>query len=400
MMPNYATATMALLLLVGGFYRHERQKKEYQSLEKEEMMKRESEKATSQKLVCYYKLEGNYSYRLQPEDIDPNLCTHLIAGFADTRYDLIVPRSADHIDGYKRCLDLKNRNQDLKVLLSIGATSGGRFSKMINYQTGRERFIHSVIYFIEKYPFDGLDFDWEFPAWEGGPITDKINFITLLKDLRQVFEKMKKPFLLTVAVAAREPIISSSYDIPALAEVVDFVNLLSYDFHYYHPGLSYTHHHNALYRRPSSTGHHFTLNVDMVARYWSLSGMPRKKIMIGISTHAQTFNLASTYAHGIDAPAKGPGLGFGRLPYSKVCYFLQSGAHRIFDIFARVPYAYKGHQWMSFDDEESVAEKAKWVKRNSFGGIMTYNLNNDDWQMKCDNQTSFPLHRTIADIFK
>lgn len=56
----------------------------------------------------------------------------------------------------------------------------------------------------------------------------------------------------------------------------------------------------------------------MVARYWSLSGMPKKKIMIGISTHAQTFQLSYLNSNGIEAPVNGPGLGFGRLPYNKV----------------------------------------------------------------------------------
>lgn len=88
--------------------------------------------------------------------------------------------------------------------------------------------------------------------------------------------------------------------------------------------------------------------------------MPKKKIMIGISTHAQTFQLSYLNSNGIEAPVNGPGLGFGRLPYNKVCYFLRSGAHRMYDIFARVPYAYKGYQWMSFDDEESIAEKVKY----------------------------------------
>jgi chitinase len=54
--------------------------------------------------------------------------------------------------------------------------------------------------------------------------------------LREAFEaeakeKKEKRLLLTVAVSAGSEAIKSGYDVPAVAAYVDFLNIMSYDFH-------------------------------------------------------------------------------------------------------------------------------------------------------------------------
>ncbi|KFM59835.1 Acidic mammalian chitinase, partial [Stegodyphus mimosarum] len=123
--------------------------------------------------------------------------------------------------------------------------------------------------------------------------------------------------------------------------------------------------------------------------------MPRKKIMIGVPTHARTYRLKSPHFHGLDAPVTGPGLGKGKLTYPQVCQFLKRGATQIFDISTKVPFAYLGHEWIAFDNEQSVSFKSQWVKEEGYGGIMIFNLNNDDWKGNCDNSTKFPLTAAV-----
>lgn len=38
----------------------------------------------------------------------------------------------------------------------------------------RAKFVNSVVNFLIKYNFDGLDFDWEYPANRGGVEADKV----------------------------------------------------------------------------------------------------------------------------------------------------------------------------------------------------------------------------------
>jgi chitinase len=46
-----------------------------------------------------------------------------------------------------------------------------------------------------------------------------------------------------------------------LISSVDFVNLISYDFHYYRRDRPYTGHHSPLYPRPIEKGYFVTLNA-------------------------------------------------------------------------------------------------------------------------------------------
>ena len=62
--------------------------------------------------------------------------------------------------------DLKIHHQHLKVTLAIGGWNEGseKFSTMTESVTSREVFVDSVVAFLKKHKFDGLDIDWEYPG--------------------------------------------------------------------------------------------------------------------------------------------------------------------------------------------------------------------------------------------
>jgi chitinase len=45
---------------------------------------------------------------------------------------------------------------------------------MVSIPSERAKFTSSVVEFLLKYNFDGLDFDWEYPANRGGVQSDKV----------------------------------------------------------------------------------------------------------------------------------------------------------------------------------------------------------------------------------
>ena len=173
---------------------------------------------------------------------------------------------------------------------------------------------------------------------------------------------------------------------------VDFVNLMSYDYHsyiWYYPltGLN-----SPLFPRSRESGYLRTLNVNFSANYWVSKGMPREKIVIGIPAYGHSYKLVNPLNHGLEAPAKGIGaLGDDSfVPYNTLCKFLQSGAQSTFNNESRVPYAYKNDEWISYDDVKSVTEKV----RNLFENFKY--LKNFYWIFICFRQSG--LNPTISKV--
>ena len=101
----------------------------------------------------------------------------------------------------KQLLLLKQRNRNLKVLLSIGGWSYSKnLAASLGTDAGREAFVSSAVNLVRNLGFDGLDIDWEVGSariWEGVELwlkwsqypandTQAENMVALLKALRTV----------------------------------------------------------------------------------------------------------------------------------------------------------------------------------------------------------------------
>ncbi|KAH6923205.1 hypothetical protein HPB50_024868 [Hyalomma asiaticum] len=125
-------------------------------------------------------------------------------------------------------------------------------------------------------------------------------------------------------------------------------------------------------------------------------GMPKTQIMVGIPTFGHSWVLQNPARWQVASMATGPGRrGGGYVSFPEVCSLLQSGAKREYDNESKVPFLHKGKLWISYDDMDSVARKAAWIRSNGYGGTMTFSLGTDDWTGKCGYGT-FPLQNAIA----
>lgn len=131
------------------------------------------------KVICYY---TNWSWYRQgeakyaPSDIDLNLCTHILYGFATLDPNTLTMRVFDSWSDtdeygpklYAKVTDLKKHG--IKVLIALGGwndSQGGKYSRMVNDPAARRRFVDNALIFVQKYNFDGLDLDWEYPkCWQ------------------------------------------------------------------------------------------------------------------------------------------------------------------------------------------------------------------------------------------
>ncbi|XP_077512015.1 acidic mammalian chitinase-like isoform X2 [Amblyomma americanum] len=353
------------------------------------------------KRVCYYLLprgDGAAPHwadarpQLSPDALNDTLCTHVLVGaLAVSRDGRLVTRHPDHEDVIAKLAGTK-----LKVLLSVGAHGPAAFSHVVAYRWTRLKFIRSAMRMVRRFHLSGIDFDWEFPGWLSGHVGDRYLFRLLLQDFRTYMSETKKEFLLTASVSAIPAIMLNAYDVRGLAKHLDFINLMAYDLDFFHRRRPHTSHHSPLFPKLlSKHNEETTYSVVSAVDHWAELGMPHEKMVLGIPLYARTYHLAHPTHHGWGSKALGPGPGHGILPYNQVCQLVKKGAATVMDKTAYAPYAYLDTVWISYDSVESIVLKCLWAESMGLGGVMTYAIQMDDWEGKCDNKTKFPIHKAI-----
>lgn len=63
------------------------------------------------------------------------------------------------------------------------------------------------------------------------------------------------------------------------------------------------------------------------------------------------------------------------------------------------PYAYRGNQWVSFDDVDMIRKKSELAKSMNIGGAMIWALDLDDFRNRCGCET-YPLLKTINRVLR
>ncbi|XP_041566012.1 probable chitinase 10 isoform X1 [Drosophila elegans] len=366
------------------------------------------------KVICYF---TNWAWYRQgggkflPEHIDADLCTHIVYGFA------VLNRENLTIQPHDSWADLDNkfyervvayRQRGTKVTVAIGGwndSAGDKYARLVRNAKARGRFIRHVLDFIERYNFDGLDLDWEYPVcWQvdckKGTLDEKKGFTDLVRELSQSFRP--RGLILSAAVSPNKKVIDAGYDIPELSRYFDWISVMAYDYHGQWD--KQTGHVAPMYDHPEGTDY---FNANFSINYWISKGADRRKLIMGLPMYGQSFSLSKISEHQLNAPTNGGGeageatRARGFLAYYEICFYIRQRRWNVVrDARGRMgPFAYMGDQWVSFDDAPMIRHKSEYIKAMGLGGAMIWALDLDDFKNNCGCET-YPLLKTINRVLR
>ncbi|KAK1287200.1 hypothetical protein QJS10_CPB19g00666 [Acorus calamus] len=320
-------------------------------------------------------------------DFSQSHFTHLFYAFVNpdpTTFNLVVtsddkpiisdPVSAAH-----------NQSPPVMVLLSIGGGGAGGvaavFSNMSGAEDTRSRFIQSTIEVARDNDVDGLDLDWESPK----DAEEMVNLGLLFEEWRAAIDSEsaasgQSPLLLTAAVYFSNrffvpgDVPSRSYPSSSIAKNLDWINAMCYDYHGSWD-TSATGEHAALYDATSNISTSYGLTS------WKSSGVPSQKVVMGLPAYGRSWELKDAAEHGIGAPAVGVGPGDdGAMTYTEIEGL--EGWTEVYDSGTGSAYAYKGTEWVGYDDSRSVAQKVRYAEAEGLGGYFFWTIGQDlNWTL-------------------
>lgn len=365
-----------------------------------ESLKTESGPQHDRVVVCYVSTWATYRKgrgQFTIDDIDPRLCTHLVYAFAGLNASSSSIQSLDPYNdleedygkgSYKKMAGLMKRYPHLTVTVAIGGWNEGsaNYSALAADPAKRKIFIDSVIKFLKKHNFHGLDLDWEFPGKRGGIPEDKENFVLLVQELREALYPHK--FILTAALGAGKDTMEVGYDLRQLNKYLDYFHLMCYDYHGKWDKKTGA---NAPLTS-SDKNDYFT--VEYSVNYMLSHGVDANKLVLGLPTYGRTFKLLDENENSDNLGAATAETAFsgpytnedGFMGYNEVCMEitnLNSSWTEHWDENSQTPFAKNGVKVVSFDNQRSITEKVKFAMHKDLGGVMFWSIDTDDFRGDC-----------------
>lgn len=415
---------------------------------------------SSAHLLCYYNGESFIREglgKLTVTDLEPALqfCSHLIYGYAginpstnklvsnNEKLDLDVGSGM-----YRSVTGLKKKYPHLKVLLSVGGDKdpydkdNNKYLTLLESSNARIPFINSAHSLVKTYGFDGLDLAWEFPKnkpkkvhgsvgsfWKGFKkiftgdfVVDekaeehKEEFTALVRELKNAFRPDR--YILGLSVL---PNVNSSlfYDVPALVNNLDYVNLHAYDWVTGERNPEVADFPAPIYelneRNPE-------FNVNYQVQYWLTHNCPATKINVAVAAYGRSWKMTKDSGlTGLPPVSECDNVGPagtqtqtpGLLSWPEVCAKLPNPANqhlkgadgplrKVGDPTKRFGnYAYRSADdnnehglWVGYDDPDTASNKAMYVKTKGLGGIALVDMSYDDFRGSCSGD-KFPILRAI-----
>ncbi|KAG0367588.1 hypothetical protein BGZ54_003633 [Gamsiella multidivaricata] len=260
-----------------------------------------------------------------------------------------------------------------------------RFRNMVRSPKSRKAFIASCIEYCQSYGFDGVDIDYEYPAYQ-----DRAFVTALFREMREAFDAEGSGLIISMAGAAFKDGVQG-FELDKVAKYMDFLMIMTYDLYGSDDSNRVVNIHTALIQMPDEkhSGH----SVQGAVELYLDRGVPREKIVLGLALYAKTFVLAnpSNTQPGIAQFKQGGDPtncmdSRGEMAYNEIAYLIHPADHTsrqvspLWDPDGRVFYFVYGSRQdnlVGYDDRPSLDLKLQLVTELKLAGVMWWSLDQD-----------------------
>ena len=270
--------------------------------------------------------------------------------------------------GLNQMMKLKRRYPGLKVVLSLEGRAAD-FAADAQPEV-RTAFVASCVDLWVKGDagagrslgtlFDGIDLDWEFPHAE-----DAANYVALLREFRRQMNAARPGMLLNVAVGP-SPRMMGGADMAEVAGLVNEMGLMTYDFT--GPWVQRTGFVSAL------AGDVGSGTVSRTVDAYLAAGVPASKLLVGVPFYGYGWRLVPEENNGLfqeGEPIRGD------RSYRQI-EAMMAGSKMYRDAESQAPWLFDGDVFWTYEDAVSVEAKARYAVARGLGGLMIWELGEDD----------------------
>ncbi|KAF9989816.1 hypothetical protein BGZ75_004818 [Mortierella antarctica] len=359
-----------------------------------------------------------------PAQLPYDLYTHLNFAFVLINSEGVMAMyHPEDVALYKELNALKVKKPKLRTTVTVGGweMDMAYYSKMVSTLESRQKFVKSAIAFVREHNFDGIDFDWEYPAdkLRGGHDTDPENFVQFLKEMREAAnaETLKdgqERLILSIALPGG-PYHGQHFLLPKLTPYVNWFNIMAYNLHGQWEDMVFCA--APLYDTAVNTKYH-GYSVDDAAKSMVPKIVNPRKFNLGLSLSGVTFTLRDKTLTSPGSPAIGPGKQ-GCQEKGAMSYFEASKLAKnlkIADVKARAADVFNrsvtqepkldevgkcmymvvdGDQWVGFDTPETFDFKLDYLKKAGFGGVSIWSMDSDS----VEHELTKSIHRSLTKDF-
>ncbi|RYP78993.1 hypothetical protein DL769_003083 [Monosporascus sp. CRB-8-3] len=341
------------------------------------------------RVIGYYEswsMSERSCYNMAPEKIPFGQYTHIIFSFATINPGTfkVSPGDSQTESLMSRIGSIKLVQPDIKIWLAIGGWAFNdpgptqtTFSDTAASSDHTSTFLDSLAQMMNKYGFDGIDIDWEYPVAKdrNGRPEDYENAVTFMKKLRARMKSMNKG--VSMAIPASYWYLQN-FDIKALESTVDWFNLMSYDVHgSWDIDNEWT--------GPWVNSHTNMTEIQQALDLLWRNDISASKVTMGMAFYSRSFTLT-------DPSCSDPGCRVSSAGNPGWCsdtagVLLHPEIKEIVDKNKLSPKLHReaavktvswGNQWVSFDDTATWRLKANLARSQCIDGFMVWAISHDD----------------------